>query len=440
MKSISIVLCVTIFVLSGRFSNGVSIRDQVSAAAENGSPANNILDLMKYVKENLERIDESATAREAASDAHCERRTRSLTDRLASLKIKAGANVVKSATEVASDATHANAAAKLDRIVKKRKGDKLLIQYRSTQKLSKKLNDGFRYDMETYALGSNVRDAAHAAFVEHQSRYNSYSRAIESMVGVMEKHFANAKVGEDATKSSLLEVGGDKDTLEWESHDAHKVHTALSELLSTFDKEQSLEHSLEESAYVAYEESNGNRDASKERLDHLQKKINATSSSIAKEMIELGFSPSGRKVALDGSSKESNSSTLALPATVTKEDIDMTQSDLDAWKIDCADRKSSHEAARQKRISHIKMIARTEEAVFERLMVVKNTLANKNTLNAKPIDESKLKPLDFDSVSEGSLKENVDRSKAKKMMMDVYEKHIKLSALTKHLAADGKKL
>ena len=70
-------------------------------------------------------------------------------------------------------------------------------------------------------MSANVRDAAHSQFVEHQSRYNQYGRVLESMVSVMEKHFAQAKE-EPKEGASLLEVGGDKDTLEWESPDAHK--------------------------------------------------------------------------------------------------------------------------------------------------------------------------------------------------------------------------
>ena len=68
--------------------------------------------------------------------------------------------------------------------------------------------------------------------------------------------------------TALIEVSGDSDDLEWESADAHRVHTYLSELLSQFDREQAMEHSIEEAMYVAHDEAMHNRDASKERLDH----------------------------------------------------------------------------------------------------------------------------------------------------------------------------
>ena len=121
--------------------------------------------------------------------------------------------------------------------------------------------------------------------------------------------FANSK-GSAATESkktgsmSLLEVSNDD--LEWESPDAHRVHTYLSELLSQFDREQATEHSIEEAMYVAHDEAISNRDASKERLDHLMKKINATKRSIGKELRELGFSTDGKKLGLDGSTKRAN--------------------------------------------------------------------------------------------------------------------------------------
>ena len=49
---------------------------------------------------------------------------------------------------------------------------------------------------------------------------------------------------------------------------------------------------------MAHDEAISNRDASKERLDHLMKKINATKRSIGKELRELGFSTDGKKLDL----------------------------------------------------------------------------------------------------------------------------------------------
>ena len=77
-------------------------------------------------------------------------------------------------------------------------------------------------------------------------------------------------------------------------------------VLSQFDGEQATEHSIEEAMYVAHDEAISNRDASKERLDHLMKKINATKRSIGKELRELGFSTDGKKLGLDGSTKKAN--------------------------------------------------------------------------------------------------------------------------------------
>lgn len=408
--------------------DAVSVSEQIRAATEAGTPANNILDLLKVVKENLERADASASAREAAAEAHCQHRERALVDKVATLKAKLGAgdeSESKGNKDLATKA--ANAAHKLDRMMKKRKGDRLWIQYKSTQQLSKRLNDGYTADMETYSLSANVRDAAHSQFVEHQSRYNQYGRVLESMVSVMERHFAQAK--EESTGASLLEVGGDKDTLEWESPDAHKVHSTLSELLSQFDREQAREHSIEEAAYVSYEESHTARDASKERLENLQKKINATSTSIAKEMRELGFSPDGRKYGLDGSSKKGNHSLVGLPQSVTKDDVDMTVADLEAWKSECQSRKAASEMQRKDRLEQIKSVARTEESIMERLMVVKNTLANKDTIAAdKAGGLRKPQSPKFDDIATKEVLSTSDREKAKKLITSTWEKHAKASA------------
>jgi hypothetical protein len=428
MKS-SWILTVCALGLSAASLDAVSVSEQVRAATEAGTPANNILDLLKVVKENLERADASASARETSSEAHCQRRERALVDKVATLKAKLGAgddSESKGNKDLATKA--ANAAHKLDRMMKKRKGDRLWIQYKSTQQLAKRLNEGYTADMETYSLSANVRDAAHSQFVEHQSRYNQYGRVLESMVSVMEKHFAQAKE-EPKEGASLLEVGGDKDTLEWESPDAHKVHSTLSELLSQFDREQAREHSIEEAAYVSYEESHTTRDASKERLEHLQKKINATSTSIAKEMRELGFSPDGKKFGLDGSSKKGNHSVVGVPHSVTKEDVDMTKADLEAWKSECQTRKSWFETQRKDRLDQIKHVARTEESIMERLMVVKNTLANKDTIAADKAGGVRKPPAPkFDDVATKEVLATSDREKAKKLITNTWQKHAKASA------------
>lgn len=415
--------------------DATSVSEQIRAATKAGTPANNILDLLKVVKENLERADASASERASASEAHCQRRERALVDKIASLKSKLGSSGDSESKGSKDAATKsANAAHKLDRMMKKRKGDKLWIQYKSTQQLSKRLSEGYTADLETYALSANVRDAAHTQFVEHQSRYNEYGRVLESMVSVMEKHFA--QVSADPKAASLLEVAGDKDTLEWESPDAHKVHNALADLLSQFDREQAREHSIEEAAYVSYEEAHTTRDASKERLEHLQKKINATSTSIANEMRELGFSPDGRKYGLDGSSKAGNNSLVTMPRSVTKEDVEMTKSDLEAWQAECNDLKASFEAQRKERMEQIKHIARTEESIMERLMVVKNTLANKDTLAADKAGGVEKPPTPkFEDVATEEVLATTDREKAKNLITNTFHKHAKASAEASHQMA-----
>ena len=107
-------------------------------------------------------------------------------------------------------------------------------------------------------------------------------------------------------------------------------------------------------------------------LDHLLKKINGTKRSIGKELRALGFSTDGKKLGLDGSSKKSNATKLKMPGSVTKDDIDNTDSELKAWKQECEERKAQAESARKERIAQIKMVARLEETIMERLMIVKN--------------------------------------------------------------------
>ena len=162
--------------------------EQIQQLAASKSPADNIIALLGQVKETLEHIDESSTARGAERERHCLKREKIMVNRLSALKQKAG---IKDDDEgdkndEKEQSKAANAAAKLDRAIKKRKGDRLLQQFRSTKYLAERLQAGFSGDMESYALASNVRDAGHTAFVEHQSRYNSYTHVLESMVSIME--------------------------------------------------------------------------------------------------------------------------------------------------------------------------------------------------------------------------------------------------------------
>ena len=212
-------------------ASATSLKEQVKEAAVSSSPADNIIALLTQVKENLEHIDASSSARATDRQRHCVKREKIMANRLSSMKLKAGIKSDDEEKGMPRRIKAASAASKLNRAVKKRKGDRLLNQFRSTQNLVQRLQDGFNADLESYALASNVRDASHTAFVEHQSRYNSYTHTLEAMVSTMEQHFANSK-GSAATESkktggmSLLEVSNDD--LEWESPDAHRVHTYLS--------------------------------------------------------------------------------------------------------------------------------------------------------------------------------------------------------------------
>ena len=59
-----------------------------------------------------------------------------------------------------------------------------------------------------------------------------------------------------------------------------------------------------------------------------------------------------------------------MPGSVTKDDIDNTDSELKAWKQECEERKAQAESARKERIAQIKMVARLEETIMERLIYV----------------------------------------------------------------------
>jgi len=428
-------------------ATATSIKQQIKELAVSKAPADNIIALLGQVKETLEHIDESSTARAAERQRHCLKREKIMMNRLSALKQKAGIKAEgDEKSEVQENAKAAGAAAKLNRAIKKRKGDRLLAQYKSTKNLAERLQAGFTGDMESYALAANVRDAGHAAFVEHQSRYNSYTHTLESMVSIMEQHFANAKTDgkKDTDKkqplkepTAFIEVGNDD--LEWESSDAHRVHTYLSELLSQFDREQAMEHSIEEAMYVAHDEAISNRDASKERLDHLLKKINATKRSIGKELRALGFSPDGKKLGLDGSSKSSNETKLKMPGSVTKDDIVNTENEIAAWKEECEERKKQAEGARLDRVAQIKMVSRLEETIMERLMIVKNTLMKKEEKQTEEegtdgaLGKSNNQPLEFDHAANAGAKEGDDREKAKNAIAQTFLKHAKATSETNHL-------
>ena len=439
-------------------ATATTVKQQIQQLAASKSPADNIIALLGQVKETLEHIDESSTARGAERERHCLKREKIMVNRLSALKQKAG---IKDDDEgdkndEKEQSKAANAAAKLDRAIKKRKGDRLLQQFRSTKYLAERLQAGFSGDMESYALASNVRDAGHTAFVEHQSRYNSYTHVLESMVSIMEQHFANGKKEGDnkddkkdkvlKEPTALIEVSGDSDDLEWESADAHRVHTYLSELLSQFDREQAMEHSIEEAMYVAHDEAMHNRDASKERLDHLLKKINGTKRSIGKELRALGFSTDGKKLGLDGSSKKSNATKLKMPGSVTKDDIDNTDSELKAWKQECEERKAQAESARKERIAQIKMVARLEETIMERLMIVKNTLMKKEEKAVgeegtdSVLGHSNNKALGFDDVAKAGAMSQDDKNReaAKNKIAQAFLKHAKATSDSNHLLQPAK--
>ena len=67
--------------------------------------------------------------------------------------------------------------------------------------------------------------------------------------------------------------------------------------------------------------------------------------------------------------------------------------EMKAWKQECEERKKQGESARLDRLAQIKMVARLEETIMERLMIVKNTLLKKEKrrkiLRKEPTDHWK---------------------------------------------------
>ena len=72
-----------------------------------------------------------------------------------------------------------------------------------------------------------------------------------------------------------------------------------------------------------------------------------------------------------------------MPGSVTKEDIENAEMEMKAWKQECEERKKQAESARLDRLAQIKMVARLEETIMERLMIVKNTLLKKEEKEEK---------------------------------------------------------
>ena len=80
------------------------------------------------------------------------------------------------------------------------------------------------------------------------------------------------------------------------------------------------------------------------------------------------------------------------------------------------ERKKQGESARLDRLAQIKMVARLEETIMERLMIVKNTLLKKEEKEEKnteegtdgPMGKSSTKPLKFDDLVNADEKEGAD--------------------------------
>ena len=67
--------------------------------------------------------------------------------------------------------------------------------------------------------------------------------------------------------------------------------------------------------------------------------------------------------------------------------------EMKAWKQECEERKKQGESARLDRLAQIKMVARLEETIMERLMIVKNTLLKKEEKDEKIPEEGTDGPL-----------------------------------------------
>ena len=83
-----IVALVAFACLSTAFAT--SLKEQVKEAAVSSSPADNIIALLTQVKENLEHIDASSSARATERQRHCVKREKIMANRLSSMKLKAG--------------------------------------------------------------------------------------------------------------------------------------------------------------------------------------------------------------------------------------------------------------------------------------------------------------------------------------------------------------
>lgn len=71
-------------------ATATSIKQQIKELAVSKAPADNIIALLGQVKETLEHIDESSTARAAERQRHCLKREKIMMNRLSALKQKAG--------------------------------------------------------------------------------------------------------------------------------------------------------------------------------------------------------------------------------------------------------------------------------------------------------------------------------------------------------------
>ena len=98
-------------------ATATTVKQQIQQLAVSKSPADNIIALLGQVKETLEHIDESSTARAAERERHCLKREKIMINRLSALKQKAG---IKDDDEgdkndEKEQSKAANAAAKLDK-------------------------------------------------------------------------------------------------------------------------------------------------------------------------------------------------------------------------------------------------------------------------------------------------------------------------------------
>ena len=76
-------------------ATATTVKQQIQQLAASKSPADNIIALLGQVKETLEHIDESSTARGAERERHCLKREKIMVNRLSALKQKAGDDVLR---------------------------------------------------------------------------------------------------------------------------------------------------------------------------------------------------------------------------------------------------------------------------------------------------------------------------------------------------------